>query len=135
MSELELQEFAQILISEVRDAAIKSADTRLNHQAFNPSASALKAAEKEVHIEDLLKRIIPDIVDETIFSLLNAIDQGLLPMSFKASNGNLIDLAAKGHGELGGWYAGSGDGAWIPKYSNERHVDEFADLKDFFEDG
>ena len=70
--------------------------------------------------------MIPDAVDETVFSLLRAIDQGLLRMKFVGSSGREVDLTEEGLGELSGWYMGSG--GWRARYSKERFVDDFADL-------
>jgi hypothetical protein len=65
-------------------------------------------------------------VDDTIFYLLQAIDQGSLRIAYTASNGKVVDLAAQGLGELSGWFAGSG--GWRETYSKERFVDDFSDL-------
>jgi hypothetical protein len=70
--------------------------------------------------------LIPDCVDETIFCLLQAIDQGSFPLSFTGSSGLPINLTQEGHGELAGWYLASG--GWRGLYSNERYLDDFADL-------
>jgi hypothetical protein len=58
--------------------------------------------------------------------LLQAIDQGLLRLSFTSANGEIVDLAEEGLGELSGWYMGSG--GWRASYSHERFVDDFSDL-------
>ena len=70
--------------------------------------------------------VIPDTVDETVFHLLRAIDQGLLKLSFTAANGKKVDLPTDGLGELAGWYMGSG--GWRSLHSKERFVDDFSDL-------
>jgi hypothetical protein len=65
-------------------------------------------------------------VDDTVFHLLQAIDQELLQLTFTASNGNRTNLAVDGRGELGGWYtAGTG---WRAEYSRQRFVNDFPDL-------
>ena len=77
--------------------------------------------------EQVVSIVIPDVVDEAVFHLLLAIDQGLLKLSFTASNGQKVELPTDGLGELSGWYAGSG--GWRALYSKERVIDDFADLK------
>ena len=67
-------------------------------------------------------------MDETIFSLLQAIDQGLLRLKFVTSTGREIDLTDEGLAELSGWYMGSG--GWRGMFSEERYVDDFADMAD-----
>ena len=62
---------------------------------------------------DLADEIIPDCVDETLFYLLNAIDQGLLKLSFTTSSGKTVGLTEVGESEMGrlvrghGWMEGS----------------------------
>jgi hypothetical protein len=60
-----------------------------------------------------------------IFMLLDAIDNDILPLSFNANSGKVIDLAKDGHAELGGWYMGTdGFRDW---YSKERLNDCLAE--------
>jgi hypothetical protein len=70
--------------------------------------------------------MIADAVDETVFYLLHAIDNGRIKLVFTASNGEKIDLSRDDLGELSGWYMGSG--GWRALYSKERYIDDFADL-------
>jgi hypothetical protein len=70
--------------------------------------------------------VIPVAVDETVFQLLRAIDQGFLKLSPSAENGKIVDLPGDGLGELAGWYVGNG--GWRALYSEERFVDFFSDL-------
>jgi hypothetical protein len=76
-------------------------------------------------LEPIAKVLIPDIVDETVFYLLHAIDDGSLQMSFTASDGQTVNLTKEGLGELAGWYSGE----WNGKYTKERFVDNFPDLR------
>lgn len=126
----EIEEFAKILVQKVRDAAIQSNDRTLG--AEHVIAKRWKEAAAGGSPEAFAKVLIPDIVDSTISHLLGAIDQELLRLSFTASNGKSVDLTtvATESGELSGWYKG-GDG-WCEKYAKERLIDDFADLKDFF---
>ena len=78
-------------------------------------------------MEGIARVLIPDIVDETVSQFLRAVDQGLLQLSFNAANGKTVDLCKDGFSELVGWYMGS-DG-WRSKYSGQRFVDDFSDLK------
>jgi hypothetical protein len=76
--------------------------------------------------EDAARTVIPDCVDEAIFYLLQAIDQGVLRLSYTDETGEVVDLSKAGLGELSGWYMGSG--GWRARYSEQRFVDDFADL-------
>jgi hypothetical protein len=126
----ELEEFAKILVESVRDAAIRSNDRTLS--ASHVIAKRWKEAAASGSLEVFAKVLISDIVDSTISHLLNAIDQELLRLSFMGSTGKSLDLTtvAQESGELSGWYKGGG--GWCEKYSKERCVDDFADLRDFF---
>jgi hypothetical protein len=121
----EIEEFANIIVKCVRDASIKSNDGTLLSDHI--VAKRWKEAARSGSNESYAKVLIPDIVDDTIFYLLRAIDEGILRISFTASNGKTIDLSSIGLGELAGWYMGS-DG-WRAKYSKERFVDDFTDFK------
>jgi hypothetical protein len=62
--------------------------------------------------------IIPDCVDETIFCLLNALDEGALRLTFVAPSGQSVDLTVDGLSELAGWYMGAEN--WREKFSKEK---------------
>ena len=117
----ELEEFARMLVQHVRDCAIKSLDMALRHDVEEPVAKRWRAA--GVEKADV---VIPDVVDESVFCLLNAIDQGLLHLVFVSSDGTKVDLTEEGLGELGGWYMGSG--GWRAMHSQERFSDDAKDL-------
>jgi hypothetical protein len=123
----EIEEFAKILVQQVRDAAIRSSDRALRAQAVDPVAKRWKEAAHAGDAESFAKVIIPDVVDDTVFQLLRALDQGLLKLSFTASNGKKLDLTADGLGELGGWYAGIP--GWRSTFSKERFIDDYSDLR------
>ena len=79
-------------------------------------------------MEAVAKVLIPNIVDSAVWHLLYAIDQGVLPLTFTSASGKTVDLSKDGYGELGGSYMG-GDEGWCKRYSQERVVDDFSDLK------
>ncbi len=54
--------------------------------------------------EEFRKVLIADIVDDAISSVLYAVDDGLLKISFSASTGKVVDLNSEGLGERPGWY-------------------------------
>jgi len=122
----EIEEFAKILVEHVRDAAIQSNDREMNPDAGSPVAKRWREVAAAGNVEALLKTVIPDIVDDTVFYLLQAIDEGLVTLSFIASNGKVVNLSKEGLGELSGWYMGS-DG-WRATHSKERLADDFSAL-------
>lgn len=119
----ELEEFAKLLVQQVRDQAIRSCDRTLRADARSPVGMRWREAAKG-KTGTPPEVVVPDCVDETIFYLLQALDQGMLQLQFVASNGN--EVALHEDGELSGWYMGTG--GWRAQYSEERFVDDFADL-------
>ena len=121
----EIEEFAKLLVHQVRDSAIQSSDRRLHAQ--HCIAERWRNAGRDGDVEKIAAVLIPDIVDDVIFHLLRSVDQDALKISFTTPSGRTVDLAKDGLGELGGWYMGSN--GWRAMFSHERFVDDFSDLK------
>ena len=119
----EIEEFARTLVRQIRDAALRNCDALLQPQAGSPVARrwrGLQASPSDLGV------VIPDAIDEAVFSLHQAIDQGVLRLKYVSSGGREVDLTEEGLGELSGWYMGSG--GWRAMYSAERFTDDFSDL-------
>lgn len=123
----EIEEFAKMLIQQVRDSAIRDCDRKIRTDAKGPVARRWREIDSEADLQSVARAIIPDIVDNAVFQLLHAIDQGLLKLSFTASNDKMIDLPKDGLSELAGWYMGVP--GWRSMYSKERFFDDFSDLR------
>ena len=120
-----IEEFGQALVRCVRDEAIKNCDRQLQPDAMSPVA---KRWREILHSpEDLAKAMVSDCVDETIAYLLQAIDQGLLRISFTSANGNTVNLSEEGFGELSGAYMGKN--GWRATHSTERVPNDFSNLE------
>jgi hypothetical protein len=78
----EIEEFARILVEKVRDAVIQSCDRRFHPNAESAVAKRWKEAAQKATPEEFRKLLIPDVVDHTISSVLYAVDDGLLKISF-----------------------------------------------------
>lgn len=126
MSAEAIEEFASALVREVRDAAIRSCDGQLNPSSKTPMATRWRQAMTGDRGAETIRTVLPDCVDETLFYLLRAIDQGVLQLSYIGESGEVVDLTETGLGELAGWYMGSG--GWRARYSAEPFVDDFSDL-------
>jgi hypothetical protein len=122
MPSQDIEGFAQLLIHQVRDAAIHSLDGELHPGSNSPTAKRWRNALDE----SLPVVIIPDCVDHALFYLLRAIDEGGIPLSFSSNSGKKADLVAEGFGELSGWLVCTG--GWRENYSKERYADDNADL-------
>ena len=121
----EIEEFAKLLVQQVRDEAIRNCDTQLRADANSPVAKRWRSALNS-GVPGIREVMIADCVDKAVSSLLRAIDQGDLLISFTASNGKTVNLSEGGLGELCGWYNGSG--GWRAMYSEERFVDDYSNL-------
>lgn len=126
MTTPEIEEFAKMLVMHVRDNAIRSCDLCIRVDSANPIAERWRSQFQDAVSRKNLEAVISDCIDLTVSSLLSAIDQGLLPLSFRASSGRMIDLENEGFGELSGWFMGSG--GWRSLYSKERFFDDFSDM-------
>jgi hypothetical protein len=120
----EIEMFAKLLVRHVRDASVRACDMNLRPDVKHAVAARWQEAGEDLN--SIAKVLIPDIVDETVFHLLDAIDQGLIPLAYRDSDGKAVDLTKDGLGELAGWYMGSK--GWRAEYSGQRFVDDFSDL-------
>lgn len=121
----EIDDFAQLLIRQVRDLAIRSCDVQLHAKNLNaPIAKRWNGAKNKGDIEEMAEMIIADTVDDTIFYLLHAIDEGVLNLSFNSIDGKVINLTKEGSQELAGWFIGE----WRTKYSEQRNYNDLSDI-------
>lgn len=118
MPSREIEEFASTLIREVRDAAIRDADLNLRPNAASATARRWRKAGPSAPPPSVL---VPDCIDEALYFLLNAIDQGTLRLKYVTPDGRDVDLEREGLGELAGWYIGPE--GWREQYSRERASD------------
>jgi hypothetical protein len=126
MAAPEVEEFARLLIAHVRDRAVAECDMALDANSSDVMALRWRQKLQTGGVGDFVAEIIPDCVDDTLFYLLNAIDQGLLKISFTAASGKTVDLTEIGESEMSGWYMATK--GWRAAYSKERFNDDFADL-------
>lgn len=127
MEKPEIEEFAKILVQQVRDRAIRSCDRRLQGDAKGAIAARWREIITDSNSASIVKAIVPDVVDCALAQLLWAMDQEMLSLIFGASNGKNVSLPLEGSGGLEGSYMGHE--GWRQKYSTERFADDFSDLK------
>lgn len=113
-----IEELGILLVRHVRDVAIQSCDLQLLPHSQTPMAQRWRKAAIPHNGKVPPEVLIPDCVDETIFTFLRAIDKGLLPLSFTAENGELVDLVKDGQGKLADEYIRPG--GWRDQFSKER---------------
>ena len=119
----EIEEFAKLLVENVRDAAIRDCDGLLQPQANCQSREALPCRSpcrpsRSMRPVCSGRGARPPARD----------DQGALRMKFVSRMGREVDLTEEGLGELSGWYMGSG--GWRAMFSKERYEDDFADISE-----
>lgn len=111
-----IEELGILLVRHVRDIAIQSCDLQLLPHSETAMAKRWRQAAIPYHGKVPPEVLIPDCVDETIFTFLRAIDQGLLPLSFTAETGETVDLTKAGN--LANLYIEPG--GWRDQFSKER---------------
>ncbi len=123
-----ISQFAETLIRVVRDESISDCD-RL---AAGLTKGAIGARWRQVlddsPARDAVGLLIPDIVDQVLFHLLDAIDNDQLPLAWQRNDHAYLSLVSAGHGEMAGWLT-MGKGGWIERFSKQRFVDYLADLR------
>jgi hypothetical protein len=77
MPKAEIEEFARLLVREVRDKAIANCDMLLESNGNSPPAKRWREKINGTS-KELGSTMIPDCVDQTLFYLLHAIDTGVL---------------------------------------------------------
>lgn len=126
-AEPSIDDFAALLIREVRDEAIDACDSLLSGHTRGVRADRWNETLTSENTADTLAELIPDIVDQVLFNLLDAVDNERLQLAWKPDGTSWIDLSVLGRGEMGGWVM-SGKGGWIDRFSAKRFVDPFPDL-------
>ena len=117
----ELDRFAATLMRRVRDRAVHECDRLASGTAVGPSAEYWRDL-----LDDRARRIVtmlvPSIVDQVLFELLDAIDNGDLDLAWRQADGSFVPLGDLGLGEMAGWLVGSQD-SWRLRFSAERSHD------------
>jgi hypothetical protein len=121
-----VDEFARRLVETVRDLAIDSCDQLVGGVGRGVLGARWREQLGAPSAREAVSELIPDVVDQVLFHLLDAIDNGLLPLAWKR-DGTFEDLADAGQGEMAGWLM-AGKGGWIDQYSARRHFDPFEGL-------
>jgi len=85
----------------------------------SPSTTRRREALRSAELEVVRSSLIPDIVDEVIFRVLLAIDQGDLEVFVRSpQSGEHLSLVEAGFQELAGEFIGDDDG-WRQQYCAE----------------
>lgn len=99
-------------------------DFRLSAHAKGPKAKRWREAASKMTPDEFARMLIPDVVDTVIFELLQAMDQGVLPLSFTGTSGTTIDLAKDEDGLAGRYFCRDG---WCGQYAQERYAEDYTE--------
>lgn len=120
-----LDHFGELLMQKVRDESIEQWDKILDGRMHDPFAQRVRdsLAEFDAHQLEVLRWLVPQVVDVTLHHLLWMFDQtrsvdvavktpeGIVPSIRDVSDG----LAGEPHGDHG----------WISRFSKERHEESW----------
>src|SRR5512132_4052161 len=118
----ELDRFAEALIEGVRDPAIAQCDVLADGRIRGPRGDRWRELTNATDVRQALHELIPEIVDETLFRLLDMIDNDSLPIAWRTSDGTFAPLYDLGMSETAGWYVGSP--GWRHAHARQRFTDD-----------
>lgn len=125
--DVEIARFAQRLIELVRDRAIDDCDQLASGRIRGAQGAAWREALSSAHARQAVELLLPDIVDTTLFELLNAVDNGELSLGWRIEDGSWVPLDELGRGEMGGLLM-KGAGGWLEAFSRQRHFDHLSGI-------
>jgi hypothetical protein len=115
----ELQRFAELLMSQVRDQAISNGDVYAAGRIGGTVGEHWKRVLADPACRDAMLELLPEVVDEVLFQFLNALDSGDLNLGWRREDGSWADLYDLGDSNLAGDFVRPGDG-WRARYSQQR---------------
>ena len=111
-----LDKFGKVFIEEARDRSIRLFDKRIHGSMRDEGSQKLfgKVNSLSDDAQDVIKEIIPDVVDLCLHNMLNLFEENE-DLQIIVDGENLNDMSDGLAGEL---YTSDG---WIHRFSNERH--------------
>ena len=116
----ELQRFAQMLMLLVRDQSIKDCDALAARRMGGEDGKRWRDLLADRRARAAVQELIPDIVDQVLFRLLNALDQGDMPVAWQRADGSYVDLYDLGKSEMAGWLVARDAEGWRARHSLQR---------------
>lgn len=105
--------FVRLLIEFVRDPSVSTMLWVAAGGSRGPTGEAWAHADPHERV----RLAIATGVDEVIFRLLDAIDNGVLDLCWRMESGEMVELAGSASAELGGTYVT--EGGWRDRFANE----------------
>jgi hypothetical protein len=116
----ELQRFAQMLMLLVRDQSIRDCDALAARRMGGEDGKRWRDLLADRRAREAAQELIPDIVDQVLFRLLNALDQGDMPVAWQRADGSYVDLYDLGKSEMAGWLVARDAEGWRARHSLQR---------------
>lgn len=116
MNSNNLDQFGEALIKQVRDVTIRHWDKIVNGTMSDEETRIINSlGENEI---ELVKRLIPKIIDTTLHYLLwKAEQQSPIFLGLRTTDGKIEDISSISDGLSGELY---GENGWLKKYSSQR---------------
>jgi hypothetical protein len=121
-----VERFVHQLIEFVRDKSIHGLDLLASGTMRGPSGQYWNQFISNEQVREAVLALIPDMVDEALFNLIDAVEKELLDIAIRDDDGEYRSLCDLGKSEMAGNYAFAR--IWIEKYSQQRYVDYNADI-------
>ena len=122
MSQTMLEKFGELLIHKVRDKAINDWEMILNGKMKGTRAAQIRNLISGYSLEQLeiLKELIPQVVDTTLHHLLWTIEQlDILKILLSDKEGTTCDIKEVSDGLPGELY---GERGWIKRFSTKHYA-------------
>jgi hypothetical protein len=121
------EKFAMLLVTLIRDRAIEQCDSLASGRMHGPDGKKWRELVGDETVQAALFEVIPDIVDETLFCLLNAIDNEDIPLVWKKEDGTFVPLAELVRMEGAGEFMGAT--GWRYTFSKQRWFNPFKNVQ------
>jgi|ERR1700722_9240502 len=115
----EIARFARLLVQLVRDRAIDECDRLLAGGLRGPRGERWQSYGQDDTVREALDALIPDVVDDTLAQLLNAVENDDLPLAWQRSDDSLVTLTDMDPDGLVGPFMDGTEG-WRGVYSAKR---------------
>lgn len=114
------ERFGRLFVEQVRDPAIVAVDDLVRREGERPDSAPWRDLLSTPGARAALAHLLPDVVDEVLFLILDLIDNDAIDVRILGEDGS-VSGAEVGSGELGGWFMGSP--GWRNEYSRKRFND------------
>lgn len=113
-----------VALMRLRDEAISDCDLNAMGRMLSANEEPWRTVVQSPEIQQAVGAVIPEIVDQVIFRLLDATDNDVLPLAWQTTDGTWASLDDLSTGGM----AGSFIADWRHRFSSQRFRDGLSDL-------